>query len=331
MRSVPEASRADEEAKIDAPAERLLRGVILLAVVVSGLSAAHAIGPQGRIVYRGFEFDADPAVDVYIVGADGSKQRPLVRDQTAFTAMWSGDGRVAAWLNDDDALFTMDADGTNRQRVPDGRFPRDWSSDGEWFATVHYERGVGVDVAKHRVDGSDYQVLTAEGFSQINSIEWSRDGRKLVFSARNGGGVWQDIYTVDADGNGLTNLTNHVSANYDEHWSADGRRVYFESQRDAGFDLYVMDADGRGVRRLDTDARVWDLLATSPDGKYLLVARKDLHILDTDGRHISQVTDDELWPRQGDWHIPRSILPVSPFGKRHSYWGWLKASSLRRR
>jgi Tol biopolymer transport system component len=275
-------------------------------------------------VYRTLDFDADPAVDVYIVDADGSDQRPLVRDQTAFTAMWSGDGRVAAWLTDDDALFIMNADGTNRQRVPDGRFPRDWSSDGEWFATVHYERGVGVDVAKHRVDGSDYQVLTAEGFSQINSIEWSPDGGKLVFSTI---GRNSDVYTVGADGQSLTNLTEDVFTDFDEHWSADGQSIYFVSYREP-YGIYVMDADGHNVRWLDTDVGIGHLLATSPDGKYLLIVGNDLHVLDTDGHHVSQVTDDEKLPRQGDWYIPRSILSVSPFGKHTTSWGWLKASSL---
>ncbi|MAF10758.1 hypothetical protein CMK11_09920 [Candidatus Poribacteria bacterium] len=303
---------------------RLLRQGIRLGVVLSCLAVAQAVGPQGRIVYRGFQFDAEPAVDVYVVDADGSNQRALADDQTAFTAMWSGDGRVAAWLNDDDGLFIMNADATGRQRVPDGHYPRDWSDDGEWFATVHFERGRGVDIAKHRADGSDYEALTAEGFSQINSIEWSPDGTALVFSARGGGGAWQDIFTVGADGNGLTNLTDHVSSNYDEHWSADGRNVFFISQRDAGFWVYVMDADGRDVRRLDTDRGVGHLLGASPDGQYLLIDGADLHVLDTDGRHVSQVTDDDLWPRRADWYIPRSILSVTPFGQHLGYWGWLK-------
>ncbi|MBT3268751.1 hypothetical protein HN371_16470 [Candidatus Poribacteria bacterium] len=308
----------------DTRGRRLPRTAMRLVAVIACVGAAKAVGPQGRIVYRALEFGADEVVNVYMVDANGSNQHALVDDQTAFTAMWSGDGRVAAWLNKDDALFTMNADGTGRQRVPDGGYPRDWSTDGEWFATVHNTRGPGVDVAKRRADGSDYQMLTDERFGHINSIEWSRDGRKLVFSARAGGGARQDVYSVGADGRGLTNLTNHALPNYDEHWSADGQSIYFVSQRDPGIGIYVMEADGSNVRRVAPDRGVGHLLAVSPDGKYLLIDGADLHVLDTDGAHVSQVTDDDLWPRRADWYIPRSILSVSPLGTHSGYWGWLK-------
>jgi Tol biopolymer transport system component len=94
------------------------------------------------------------------------------------------------------------------------------------------------------------------------------------------------------------------------------------SSRDGTFGIHLMDADGRNVRRI-TDK--WsDLLAASPDGKYLLVVGRDLHILRTDGEYVRQVTHDELLEREADWHIPRSIVSVAPFGKHVGYWGWLK-------
>jgi len=86
----------------------------------------------------------------------------------------------------------------------------------------------------------------------------------------------------------------------------------------------VMEADGSNVRRVAPDRGVGHLLAVSPDGKYLLIDGADLHVLDTDGAHVSQVTDDDLWPRRADWYIPRSILSVSPLGTHSGYWGWLK-------
>lgn len=283
---------------------------------------AYALGPQGRIAYFAYNLDVDP--NVYVVDADGRSYGPLLEDQRCRWARWSPDGRPAVWLVDD-GLHIMDADGANRRPVPADRVPADWSPDGEWFATVHSweEGGRGDDVAKFRADGSDYQALTEERFSQINSIEWSPDGRKLTFSAYvRAGNV--DVFAVGADGQGLANLTNDRISDFDEHWSADGRRIFFFSERPP-VGVHVMDTDGRNVRPVELDRTPGHLLATSPDGKYLLVAPHSLDIFDTDGRHARQLTDGELWPRKADWYIPRSILAVSPFGKRIGYWGRLKA------
>ena len=58
---------------------------------------------------------------------------------------------------------------------------------------------------------------------------------------------------MNADGTGLTNLTNHPNNDYDPTWSPDGDHIAFATGRDGNFEIYVMNADGSGLSRLTDD------------------------------------------------------------------------------
>lgn len=76
-----------------------------------------------------------------------------------------------------------------------------------------------------------------------------------------------DVWKVRSDGSGAVNLTKGSAAN--DAWpdaSSDGQRIVFRSGRDGNFEIYLMDADGKNVRRL-TDHPARDTMpAFSPRG-----------------------------------------------------------------
>jgi Tol biopolymer transport system component len=62
---------------------------------------------------------------------------------------------------------------------------------------------------------------------------------------------------MDSDGSNQTRLTDSSSIsdtgdryNMNPIWSPDGSKIIFESNRDHGYDIYVMDADGSNQTRL---------------------------------------------------------------------------------
>ena len=79
------------------------------------------------------------------------------------------------------------------------------------------------------------------------------------------------IYTIDLSLGRVTTLS--AAGNWSDEqprWSPDGQRIAFRSDRSGSFNLYVMDADGRNVRRLTEHAAndhdpVW-----LPDGQSLV-------------------------------------------------------------
>ena len=71
---------------------------------------------------------------------------------------------------------------------------------------------------------------------------WSPDGSQLTFRRRGKDG--HNIWVVNRDGSGLTQLTTAPGDDQDPSWSPDGRRIAFKSARNGEPDIFVMNADG---------------------------------------------------------------------------------------
>lgn len=62
-----------------------------------------------------------------------------------------------------------------------------------------------------------------------------------------------ELYIVQADGSGLTRMTDNTVVDTSPTWSPDGRQIAFRSRRDGSADLFIMDADGSHIRNLIKD------------------------------------------------------------------------------
>lgn len=80
-----------------------------------------------------------------------------------------------------------------------------------------------------------------------------------------------EIFLFDVQRNILRNLTNHPAQDVHPIWSPDGRTIAFESTREGARWIYLMDADGRHVRRLTTQTEIGEAdPAWSADGNHVL-------------------------------------------------------------
>jgi Tol biopolymer transport system component len=128
----------------------------------------------------------------------------------------------------------------------------------------------------------------------------SLPGTEIVFLARSS--TRNDIYVVNADGSGLTNLTSDHPDNGAPSWSSDGRRIYFlSSNRDgrSGSGLYAMKPDGTDVR-LVVDG-IGGSYSVSPDGMRIAFGVEqlgaqthpniDLFVMNADGSGRTMIVD----------------------------------------
>lgn len=102
------------------------------------------------------------------------------------------------------------------------------------------------------------------GGIMYHAPQWSPDGLWLLASANLDGDA--EIYLIRADGSGLRQLTRNTVPDDMARWSADGRRVLFESERSGAAAQFSMDVDGGDVRPEPMDS----VVSRSPDGTTLL-------------------------------------------------------------
>jgi TolB protein len=233
---------------------------------------------------------------LYIMNADGSELKRLTHhDASDETPVWSPDGATILFSSyltpENNELFLIDVDGTGLRRLTDNP-GRDghagFSPDGSRIIFNSVRNGSEVyDLYEMDVDGSNVTRLT--NFEQWDTYpSVSPDGSRIVWrrilptGGSSSSGHNSEVFVMNRDGSGVTNLTNHPDFDGYPSWSPDGSKIAFASNRNrkddfrGNFHIYVMNADGTDVVQvLDNAGQVEDARPRwSPDGTRILFNRQ---------------------------------------------------------
>ena len=192
------------------------------------------------------------------------------------------------------------ADDTHRAR----QFNHSWSADGK---TIRYGRYLV------RADGTGQTKLPR---NLPLAGAWSPDGQRIAFAVVPRSPRWKPtdprlgLWVINADGSNPRRVARNAAWS-DPAWSPDGRRIAFrrfDGQFDGQMgsagnsDLYVVNADGSGLRRLTRHAanvrpraHLVRWFAWSPDGRTIAFLReREVYIVKADGsgeRRLTQLDE----------------------------------------
>ena len=147
------------------------------------------------------------------------------------------------------------------------------------------------DVYVVNADGSGLKAL-AEAPSWAEHPSFSPDGARIVWATYPRGcedGTKARLWVMDADGSDQHPLAKDLLGNW-AVWSPDGARIAFSRNEGNGKQpLYVIGADGSGLRRLTSGtsdvAPAW-----GPDGRIYFVRSSKVFAIEPDGSGLTQVT-----------------------------------------
>jgi Tol biopolymer transport system component len=213
-------------------------------LTTTGLAVSPVYSPNGQKIAFGSLSPDFRFMDVVVMNADGSGQTPLTTTGVYQTV------NGLTWSPGGDAILF------------DGTTPEDGAAD--LFV---------VDA-----DGQSAPVnLTNTPGVNESEAQWSANGRKIVFSI-----ALQDIWVMNADGTGLTNLTNNEDVNvsiWRPAWSPNGRQIAFvfmDVSVSIAPHIDVMNADGSNVTEVTSDEAFQDdAPAWSPNGRSIAFFRHD--------------------------------------------------------
>jgi TolB protein len=277
-----------------------------------GDNAWAAWSPDGSRIAFVSTRDRNP--EIYVMNADGSDQRRLSRHPGLdMDPVWSPAGDRIAYTSQDDRghgrIIVVHPDGSGPRPVTDGTLGDElnaaWSPDGRVLAFT-VRKGSGAEVWTAPTAGGAPKKLTDTAKAAAEFPVWSPDGRRLAYLVRTRS--TSEIWTMNADGTDRKALTKSLlGRNIAPSWSPDGRRILFASDRVDGnrMNVYVMDADGAGVRNVSNSPHEDTHPAWSADGRDILFTRMQggntrIFRVAADGGEPAVVTANgryDEWPR----------------------------------
>lgn len=237
--------------------------------------------PDGKkIVFRRFTEG--------LVVMDANGEKVILNDLNAPSyPTWADNSKIyytrynGATSNAKEFVYSINADGTGDTQVSpaytDIADPQDFypsvSPDNAYLLFDTNRPSNGGTILKMKLSDGSSSYLTYSGsvlgesvISPAEQATWSPNGTKIAFAAYPGYPDFkpEQIYVMNADGSGKTQLTNETEAGCSyPSWSPDGTKIVFQKEY-PGFanslEIWIMNADGSGAKALtDRTETGWEM------------------------------------------------------------------------
>ena len=267
-----------------------------LGVPLAGQRVAPAVAPLPSFSEPAISPDRSEIAfvsggDVWTVPAAGGEARLLVaHEATESRPIYSPDGKRLAFISDrtggGDIYVLTFATGALAQLTFDGGLDRldGWSRDGAWiyFSSTSGDIAGMNDIYRVRVQGGTPMKVSADSYTGEFFAAPSPDGRDVAFSARgNGASQWWRHGRSHLDESELWLLHDGPEPRYERltpmgakqlwpMWSADGKSLFYVSDRTGPQNIWVLPIGGveRQVTQFKDGRVLWPTICVRrPDDR----------------------------------------------------------------
>jgi TolB protein len=290
----------------------------MCSLLLAALAAVGAAGCGGSdAVELAFVSSRDGVYSIYVMAADGGGERRLTdSDPTGpetpaglfyeVEPDWSPDGERVAFASrrgGDFDLYVTGADGKGTRQVTDFAGEEthpSWSPDG---TELVFQRGTPAHLWIIGADGGTPRRVTNSPDAEVDP-SWSPDGSWIAFQLRRPGTPLSEIWLVRPDGSGKHRLTD-IERAAQPAWSPDSRRIAVATTAGRGnYDIYTVDANGKGLRRVTSSPLDEFEPAFSPDGASIAFDRDGAIVVTKAGGGVGELTDAENNDGSPAWRPP---------------------------
>jgi len=257
----------------------------------AGIEAAPAISPDGKsVLYVSF---ASGNADIYLQRIGGHNALNLTPNSPSNdrSPVFSPDGQQIAFRSERDGggILVMGATGESVRRVSDFGFNPSWSPDGKelavstqpiWgdpFVIAPIGELWRIEIATGRKRCIYRGAATPSSAEDAEQPTWSPHGNRIAFCRGRRG----DILTIPSDGSQAVYVTHDQFVDWNPVWSADGKYLYFSSDRGGSMNLWRIAVDEVSGKPLGepeplTTPALWSgPLSISGDGKRVAYCARD--------------------------------------------------------
>jgi TolB protein len=222
------------------------------------------------------------------------------------TALWSNDGKKIAYSaagqsESENGLWIINENGTEKKRLSNGGVMVAWNPDDSRI--FYFDENFSLYSIK--VDGTDRVQLSKE-FSSIEDVfEFSKDGKKLIFSAINSDKV--TIYIAESTGKNVKALQEFPGyIFFKPSWSPKGDKIAFTQDED----LYTINPDGSEKSLIASTITDYEW---HPSGEFIsFVSSGSVFAASPDGSKKIKLAEDGRFLE--GWSPDGSRLLVSQYG-----------------
>lgn len=242
--------------------------------------------------------------ELFIMDSSGTNEQKVADSVDYFAVSPDGNRICYIFFNGNWEIYLCNIDGSNKVKLTNTlrqKFGLFWSPVNPEIAFTENDNisGSYENIYRIKVDSGVLDTL-AVGYDLPQISSWSKDGNFILFGANHA-----EVFKIDLPSKEIIQLTNAAYRDERASFSPDGQKILFETGREFGVQIYMMNWDGSNQHKVSKFENSCMYPKWSPDGTSISYITSfnglpRIVIADSYGNNAKYLIPDTL-SFQSDW------------------------------